>query len=95
LDPGEAERILTESCIGFLNSTLAKLGKVRETYSSNFSVIFKKAKDRGHLYSRQMTPEQLKEGLGGVNSTVGDPNFYLYLEPNPVSIRQTLGLDIT
>ena len=87
MDTGEAERILTESCIDFLNSILAELGKVRETYSSNFSDIFKKAKDSGHLYSRQMTPEQLKEGLGGVYSTVGDPNFYLYLEQT--SFNQT------
>jgi hypothetical protein len=93
MDTGEAERILTESCIDFLNSILAELGKVRETYSSNFSDIFKKAKDSGHLYSRQMTPEQLKEGLGGVYSTVGDPNFCI--SNKPVSIRQTLGLDIT
>jgi hypothetical protein len=86
----EAERILTESCISFLNKILAELGKVRDTYSSSF----KKAKDSGHLYSRRMTSKELKEGLGGVYSSVGDP-LSISISKKPASIGQTSPLVIT
>lgn len=79
-DTGELERLLTESCVHFLNSILAELGKIRDPYSYNFRGIFRPAKDRKKISTVDLTPEQEKEGLGGTHSTISDPAFYINLD---------------
>jgi len=79
-DTSEVERLLTESCIHFLNSILAELGKIRDPYSYNFLGIFRPAKDRGSFDTVRLTAEQKKERLGGTYSTISDPNFYIELD---------------
>jgi hypothetical protein len=71
---------LTESCVRFLNSILAELGKTRAPYSYKFSDIFQIAKDGQKFRTVTLTPEQMKQGLGGTHSTIGDPAFYVELD---------------
>ena len=79
-DTSEAERLLTEDCVHFLNSILAELGKIRDPYSYNFGSIFTKAKDGNKFHTVRLTPEQLKTALGGTNSVIGDPAFNVDLD---------------
>ena len=79
-DSSEVERLLTESCVHFLNSILAELGKIRNPYSYNFLGIFRPAKDRTSFDTVRLTAEEKKERLGGTHSTISDPNFYIELD---------------
>jgi RHS repeat-associated protein len=79
-DTSEAEKLLTESCLKFLNRILAELGKIRDPYSFDFKDIFQKAKVEQKFHTVRLTPEQLKNGLGGTYSVIGDPAFYIELD---------------
>jgi RHS repeat-associated protein len=79
-DTSEVERLLTESCVHFLNGILAELGKIRDPYGYNFRGIFRAAKSRTSFDTVRLTAEQKKGGLGGTHSTISDPNFYIELD---------------
>lgn len=79
-DTSEAEKLLTEDCLKFLDSILANLGKIRDTYSSNFGDIFKKAKDGQKFRTVRFTAEQMKDGMGGTHLVIGDRAFYIELD---------------
>src|SRR6185503_9292905 len=63
-----------------LNSILAELGKIRNAYSSNFADIFKIAKDGGVFRSVRLSPEALKDRLGGVSSIIIDPSITIEVD---------------
>lgn len=80
VDTSEAEKLLDGNCVHFLNAILAELGKIRDPYSYNFGSIFRRANDNERFHTVILTPQQLRNGLGGTHSTIGDPAFKVDLD---------------
>lgn len=80
VEPTEAENLLTNECVHFLNSILAELGSMRDPHNYNFAGIFRTARDRGVFRSIRLSAEQLKKRLGGVTSTISDPSLRIEVD---------------
>ncbi|HXS00122.1 MAG TPA: fibronectin type III domain-containing protein [Pyrinomonadaceae bacterium] len=76
MDTSETEKLLTGDCLDFLNRVL---GQLKDPYSKDILKVLKKAKEYP-LYTRHMTADELKEGLGGTHKSVTNPAFYIYLD---------------
>lgn len=79
-DTSEAEKLLTNDCIHFLNSILAELGSIRNPHGYNFAGIFRTLKDRGVFSTVRLSAEELKQRLGGVDSIISDPSMTIEVD---------------
>ena len=80
MDLSELRTILTASCAKFLNLILADLAKTRKPYSPSFMTIFNQADILGAYHTVKLSKEQLKKGLGGTSSIVGDPSLVIMVD---------------
>jgi hypothetical protein len=80
MDLTQAERLLTNECVHFLNSILAELGAIRNPHNYNFAGIFRTAKNRGVFRSVRLSDEELKKRLGGTNSIISDRSLIIEVD---------------
>jgi len=80
LDPKEAEQLLTDDCLKFLDEILAEVGSSRPVYDRSFNKMFNDAKKRGVFHQVRLSDEVFKTRFGGTNTIMNDSSLRIEID---------------